>query len=134
MPKANMKTTAPKEALLRLKLPMLALLLRLRLRIRLRSRSKLRLRLVNTITCCALYKAQRTKNPKVQNLPDSLRSPKLLDFWFSQVFWFSNRNPKNTWCFLVFQQKSKTNTGFFGFSQKGEQENQKNPCVFWFST
>ena len=55
MPKANMKTTAPKEAILRLKLPMLALLLRLRLRIRLRLRQKLRLRLVNTITCCALY-------------------------------------------------------------------------------
>ena len=134
MPKANMKTTAPKEALLRLKLPMLALLLRLRLRIRLRSRSKLRLRLVNTITCCALYKAQRTKNPKVQNLPDSLRSPKLLDFWFSQVFWFSNRNPKNTWCFFGFPTEIQNKHRVFWFFTKGRTRKPKKPCVFWFST
>ena len=38
MPKANMKTTARKEAIPRLKLPMLAVLLRLKLRIRLRLR------------------------------------------------------------------------------------------------
>ena len=38
MPKANMKTTARKEAKLRLNLPMFALLLRLRLRTRLRLR------------------------------------------------------------------------------------------------
>ena len=32
------------------------------------------------------------------------------------VFWFSNRNPKNT--------------GFLGFSPETEQENQKKPCGF----
>ena len=37
------------------------------------------------------------------------------------------------WFFLVFQQKSKKNKVFFGFSPETQQKNQKNPVFFWFS-
>ena len=107
---------------------------------------------------CLGSKAQRTKNPKIQNLSEAR------NFWifgFPYVFLvFPQKSQKNI-VFLVFQQKSKKpkfflfftrdltkkpkksrvvlvfhlkckKHRFFGFSPETEQENQKSLC-FLFS-
>ena len=58
------------------------------------------------------------REPKIQKSKTFLRGPKLLDFLvFLGLFGFPTEIQKNTTQgFFVFQQKSKTNQGFFGFS------------------
>ena len=48
-------------------------------------------------------------------------------------FWIFSRNPKNTWTFLDFQQKSKKNIEFFGFSAEIHQNTWKSKISrsFW---
>ena len=72
--------------------------------------------------------AEGTTKPKIQNLSEG---PETFGFLvFLACFGFPTEIQKNTWCFLVFQHKSKKKHRFFGFSPETEQENQKEPGVF----
>ena len=78
--------------------------------------------------------AEGTTKPKIQKIQNPSEGPETFGFFgFPRVFFgFPTKiNKKNTWCFLVFQQKSKKTQGFWGFSPETEQENQKKHCVFF---